>query len=160
MTRRTHGTFCFVAPDWDGRAEDAHEAVIEAHPYGPSYLALAIEVARLCGDEARASAMEHARERAYQRDDIVLDAEDVRGLLQCLDGFEDLVRSRLLGPDGLIPTQHLPDLRARSRDLDLEEGRGELAAYAGLEAISCVSALRNTLLDAQARGLHIAMDSG
>ncbi len=87
-------------------------------------------------------------------------AEDIRDVLRALEGLAEMERIRLLGPDGLIPMKDVPALRARSRYLELDEGRGELAAHAGLEALACVPALRAILLEAQARGLHVSMDSG
>jgi hypothetical protein len=156
--QRDYGTFYLVPPGWDGQADDAHEHVVDTHRYGPSYIRLAIELARLSGDDPRAERIEKVLERAYERDDAVLDDRDIEGMLAAIDGLEGVAKAALLGADNLIPQDRVADLRSRSKFLDLDEHRGATVAYAGLEALTRISALRHFLEDARARGLHIYMD--
>jgi len=156
--QRDYGTFYLVPSGWDGQADDAHEHVVDRHRYGPSWIRLAIELARLSGDEPRAARIEEVLERAYERDDAVLDDRDIDDLLAAIDGLEKLVRASLLGADGLIPQERIADLRTRSKLMDLDEQHGGAVAYAGLDAMSRVSALRDYLEDARVRRLHIYID--
>ena len=156
--RRQYGSLHLVPVGWDGSADDAGSHVVETYRYGPSDIKLAIELARLCGDEARARQIKEAMDRGLERDETVLDERDIRDLLTAIDGLEGLVRSRLLGSDGLIPLERVADLRACSSYMDLDELRGDTAVDAGMEAISRVGGLRDFLVSAQSRGMHVALD--
>lgn len=156
--RREYGSFHLVPPGWDGSADDAHTQVVETYRYGPSYIELAVELAKLAGDDARSQRLQQAMDRGFERDHPVLDEHDIRDLLEGIEGLEELVRARLLGSDGLLPPERIEDLRSRSKYMDLDEDRGSTVAYAGLDAMSRVSALRDFLLDARARGMNLAMD--
>jgi hypothetical protein len=158
VSRRYWGTIYLIRPDWHGDPEDVADSVVESHRDGPSHIHVAIELWRLAGDEDRARKVEDLLERVNERDNPVLGTAEIEELLQLLAGLETALDRSVVGPDWRVPAERLPELRGRSKLLDLDESRGSLASAGVVEGMSRVDALRNILTDAYDRGLHVSLD--
>jgi hypothetical protein len=89
---------------------------------------------------------------------VILETQGIEQLLALLDGLDDAVRTAVLGPDDLVPVDRLPEVRARTRLVDVDEDRGTTATYAVVEALAEVCRLREALEETLAHGLHLLID--
>lgn len=158
MTRRYWGTYYLVRPDWQGAPEHSDESVVEAYRNGPSHLQVAIELWRLAHDENRAHAIEAILEDAFGADRPILSESQILQLLDNLEGLDSALEKSVVGPDWRVPEERLPELRTRTKLVDLDADRGATATAGVAEAMSRVSGLREFLRSALAQKLNVALD--
>jgi hypothetical protein len=154
MRNRLFGTLHLVQPGSQGEPE----SVVASFDDGPGYVSIAIELWRLAGNEARASEIATLLDQANDRDYAVLTADEAVQLLHLLDGLEAGLKASVVDQNWNVPASRLPELRQRTKMLNLDEDRGELAQAGVLEGMSSVIALRNILSEAVERGLEVALD--
>ncbi|MCG8422161.1 MAG: hypothetical protein MJE77_29920 [Proteobacteria bacterium] len=148
------GTIYLMRPDWDGSDEDIDRAVVEAYEPVKSALDVAMDLWRLAGDHERAAAIEALLEQVYDRDNVTMTKAETEELLRLLDGFEDALFGNVVDKEHwIILPELLPELRACTTYLDLDENNGEL----GLE-ISGVLWLQKILREALDRKLLVSLD--
>ena len=132
--------------------------MVASYDDGPGYISTAVELWQLAGNEARASEIVTLLDRANERDYAALTSSEAAQLLHLLDDLEIGLKASVVDQDWNVPTARLPELRQRTKMLDLDEERGELARAGVLEGMSSVIALRNILSEAVDRGLDVALD--
>ncbi|MEO8841911.1 MAG: hypothetical protein ABI704_10100 [Kofleriaceae bacterium] len=157
MSRRYWGTLYFVKPGLSNDSENASESVVDTYRNGPSDLAVAMELWALSGHRDRADRIRALLDTANERENPILAGDEVRSLIESLEGIESAARS-LGGDDGVLRPEQLSPLLERSKLLDLDNTPGHAPEYAVIEALSRVQALRNALADAHARNLDVALD--
>jgi hypothetical protein len=158
MTRRYWGTYYLVRPDWEGDPEHSDQSVVEAYRNGPSHMQVAIELWRLVHDERRASDIEAVLEAAFDAERPILGESQISQLLANLEGLDSALEKSVVGPDWRVPEERLPELRARTKLVDLDPDRGATATAGVAEAMSRVSGLREFLRSALTQKLNVALD--
>ena len=157
MSRFDWGTYHLVPPGWTSDGDAAGHDVKGSHRYGPSQADAAMELSQIIGDHARAHGIAELLERAAEREDPILDSVEINAFRSLLEGLEAHVRASLLDDGGRIRPEVLPDLRQRSRFMDLDIARGDDARYACLEVLSRIQALDEMLAFADANNLHVLL---
>jgi hypothetical protein len=160
MTRRRWGTYHLVRPNWPGEIDDEGR-VVGIFRYGPSSLELASELWRLAGHNERADRIKQVTEPAYAREDQALHRAEIEDLLRLLDmdALEDALKQMGLVDANLqISPEYLPELRQRTKLIDIDENRGDLAVYGLSESVPWVYGLFAFLKRALDEGLHVALD--
>jgi hypothetical protein len=147
-----------IRPDWRGDPDDAHEAVVDSLPNGPTYIDVAIELWRLAGNEERAAKVYALTTRAFGRGNKALHTEEIREFHDLLLGLGDALRQTVVDSESMIAPERLPEMRRRTTLVDLGEHRGDLAVYGISEAIGQVCELECFLKKALDRGLYVALD--
>lgn len=139
---------------------DANERLDVLETYENMYgqFALISELWRLVGNDERASAIEHVVTRSYEHDTPVLETPDIMELTRLIEGLDSAIVGPLTDEQRLIPKERVRELRERSKFLDLDESRGELATFAVSEAMVGVENLQSILNDALSLGAHIVFD--
>jgi len=146
-------TISLVPPGWDGSGPK-----IEIHQFLKRFFWVAEELWKLTGDDARAAAIGEVLDAAYEREPVLLTTEDVDRMLQLLEGLPEAFVGTIVDEEWRLRPEQLPELRARTKTLDLDERRGDLALAAVGEALSNVGALENVLRKAQKRHLWVSFD--
>lgn len=136
------------------QADDEIDIVDEFPKYYPIF-AGAAELWMLAGYPDRAKQVDAIVTSTYERSPYRMVPEDMKRMLSALEGMETAAMGALTGPDLLIPSHRIEELRQRSDYLELEESRGEAARHALDEALHDVDRLRHLLRRAIAEGLEI-----
>ncbi|MCG8416530.1 MAG: hypothetical protein MJE77_01145 [Proteobacteria bacterium] len=152
------GSIYLVRPDWDGDYENMDQAVVEEYEWARHHLRVAPELWRLAGQDQRAADIKAIIRCVYERDRCWMTSDEIERLLQLLDGLEEALVGTVVDEHWMLRPEQLPKLRARTKHLDLDDKRGELALDAVAEGISDVRSLRAILRDARDRGLLLSLD--
>ncbi|MCG8423131.1 MAG: hypothetical protein MJE77_34950 [Proteobacteria bacterium] len=155
---RAWGSLYLVRPDWDGPEEDRDEAEVEEFEYARRFLRVAPELWRLAGDHERAATIEALIDQVYKRERRWMTASEIEELLQMLNGIEDALVGTVVDEHWMLRPEQVPELRARTNFLHLEESRGELAVSGVASGISDVYSLCAILRKARDRGLLVSLD--
>lgn len=155
---KPRGTIYLIRPDWIGEDEDLEQAVVESYEPVRSYLQVAPELWGLAGDDERAAAIKALLGRVYERDDVVMVTAEIEALLGLLQGLQEALVGTVVDERWMVRPEQLPALRVRTKTLDLDESRGELAVHAVGEALYGVLWLQKILGEARDKGLWIALD--
>jgi hypothetical protein len=93
-----------------------------------------MELARLAGEDERAKRIDDVWNRAYGRKPRELNFADIRELLSLIDGLELRLVGTVVDKDWRITADQLPEIRKRTKllDLDARRGRAALAIEEGL----------------------------
>jgi hypothetical protein len=158
MRSSYYGSLYLVTPVREDDSGERHNSVVEVYQSARSHIDVAIELWRLCGREDRARETELLLERAYEDEHPLLDTGKVAQLLSHLEGLDSELKRTLVDAEWRVSPELLPELRKRSRMLDLGEERGELARSAVWEGMSRVVALQSILNEAQRRDLFVALE--
>ena len=150
MRRAFHLVRPPVVADLDPEVIDTYELY--------DHFALASELWRLTGHPERAQAIDDAVMRAYDYDVPLLTTGDIRELRELLAGLSDAVVGTITDDERIIPTDQLPELRARAQRLDVAESRGHDAVFAVQEALIDIDNLDGALRTALEQGAHIIFD--
>src|ERR1700712_1600536 len=100
MSQRYWGTLYFLKPATAEASENASDSVVETYRNGPSDLAVAMELWDLSGHRDRAQLIRALLDLANERDSPVLAGDEVRSLIDSLEGIETAART-LGGDDGV-----------------------------------------------------------
>jgi hypothetical protein len=159
MTRKYYwGTVYLVRPGWKRDAEH-DEDVVDAFDHKVSSFDQAVELWRLAGDDARAAKIEAILEQSYTNHNDALNDAQIDELIALLDGLYKALQGSVLDEHGNTPADRLPELRQRLKTINLGEESGHvLTAEIGCVAAGNVYGLRNILLEARERGLHVALE--
>jgi hypothetical protein len=157
MRLRLWGAIHLVRPAWSGPYDEVDEAVVESYEKVQGFFDVAAELWDLAGDHERAGEIRKLVDEAYEREPSFMDDSQVDELLQLLEGIEDALVGTVVDDRWQVRVEQLPELRRRTRHLDLDESRGELAAAGVGEGIGHAVSLRNILLRARALGLWICL---
>lgn len=149
------GTLYLVRPDWPGNSPDG---VVEQFEHGRSHFDVAAELARLAGEDERARRIEEVALRAYGREPHKLNREDIQELLVLLDHLEDKLIGKVVDKDWKIRPDQLPELRKRTKTLELEERRGNDALAGVAEGMIRIGSARYILNRAKDQHLEIGME--
>jgi hypothetical protein len=122
------------------------------------HFTLAAELWRLAGHPERAQAIEGVVTRAYRYDVPLLTTPDIVKLLELLGGLSDAVVGTITDGEHKIPVDRLPELRMRTKLLDVTESRGSDAVFAVQEALVDVENLEGALRSALQHEAHVVFD--
>lgn len=146
-------TLYLVRPDFP-----TSDDIIDQFDGASRLIEVAMDIARLAGDDETARQIDRVWLRPYTRDPRVLRSEDIDELLQLIDGLETRLVGTVVDEQWRVKPEQLPDLRARTRTLALDERRGGAELHAVGEGMSDVIALRAILQQAKQLGLYIAVN--
>lgn len=146
------GTIYLVKAGWDG---DHARGVVDRELDQISNFGKARELWELAGNPRRSAIIREILERAYGRDPVVMDETDITDMIEALDGFEHAMIGTVVDDAWNVVPSRRSELRARVRTVDMEDGGGRVPTRAVAIAIANVVALRNLLVEARARGLHV-----
>lgn len=131
--------------------------VVHQFDEGSRHIEVAIELARLAGEEDRARKIDDVWARPYGRNPRELNSEDIKELLELIDGLELRLVGTVVDKDWRITADQVPDIRRRTKLLDLRESRGQAALSAVGEGMYSIVLLRNILTQALEEGLHVGV---
>jgi hypothetical protein len=158
MTKRFDwGTLYLVKPGWK-RDDENDDDVVDAYDKTVSCFDQAIELWRLAGNDERASQIQAVLDRVYAHPDAVIDTAQLDDMIRLLSGLDEALLGTVLDEHLNVPASRLPELRQHIRTIDLGEGGGRIPTAAIGSAMGNVEGLRNILLEARERGLHVALD--
>jgi hypothetical protein len=159
VTKRYWGSYYVFPADYDGSREESHQQVLETYHYGPSHLAVALELWTIAGQPERAREIRTFVDGVLARASCAMAASEMATLIALLDPDElSSTLARTVLEDGLVPTRRLEELRRVTTLLAIDETRGELAGYGVAEAEARVYGLVEFLESARVRGLVVALD--
>jgi hypothetical protein len=134
------------------------DSVIDEFDGASRLIEVAMDLARIAGDDERALKIDGVWLRPYMREPRVLRSEDIDELLQLIDGLETRLIGTVVDEKWRVRPEQLPELRARTKVLALDDSRGGAELHAVGEGMSDVIALRNILQEAKDQGLYIAVN--
>ncbi len=157
MTQIRRAPLHLVEPD-PAATRYAGRTVLDTFEHSYGYIEVATELWRLSGDQDRAKDIEAVMQRVFDREVPTLVEADIAQLLANIGGLDAALRGALTDADQLLTPERIEQLRGRSRTLDLDVSRGELARHAVEEAMVGVHVLERALREALDRGAHIVFD--
>jgi hypothetical protein len=117
-----------VPAGWDPDADDADDPIEATCDFMRSHLAVAEELWTLVAPE-RAQHLDALVLHAYSRKPPVLNPDEVSELGRALDGLEASLRDAgWIDANGDVPADRIPEVRRRTKTLELGENRVASAA--------------------------------
>jgi hypothetical protein len=151
------GTGYLVDDGWDPSDESGDHVVDRIEG-----IRSAVEVARelwdLAGDKARGDRINDVMTRAFERDPFVLEAGDIDELLALTDGLVERLVGPVVDEHWNVRPDQLPELRRRTRMLELDDGPPNVPEAGVAAGMSRVVGLRNVLTTARDEKLRILFD--
>jgi len=152
-------TVYLVDPTWEGDREDRDQSVVEEYPDTRDKFDVVEELWRLAGDDERANQIDAILNVVCERPDPVLNTDEITRILALTDGLEEALRAaRVVDEHDRVPAEKLPELRARTRWVNLSDSGGRDPKYGVMVAVGGVWRLRYVLKEALDKGLHVALD--
>lgn len=145
-------TIYLVRPDVEERLD-----VVHSYSEASEWVDIASELATLAGDGARGKRIQDLWLNLYRRKPSVLRPAEIDQMLDLLDGLEMTLVGRIVDEKWRVRTEQLPELRARTITLDLDERRGGAELSAVGEGMSRIIALRGLFQYAKQNGLLVAV---
>jgi hypothetical protein len=132
--------------------------VLDEYDIAYGFFEVAQELWRLAGRADRAEAIEDVLLSSVRYKARRLDKDHIVALREALEGLEDALKATVIDEHEMLSMEKVSELRGRTKNLDLDESRGELARYAVSEALFYVDHLRRIAAEALAADAQILFD--
>lgn len=137
---------------------DIRWGVVHSYSEASEWVDIASELAALAGQETRGQRIQQIWLGLYDgRKPRVLRQDETDHMLDLLDGLEMTLVGRVVDANWRVRPDQLPELRARTTTLDLDESRRGAELHAVAEGMSRIVALRKVFQLAKERGLLVAV---
>jgi hypothetical protein len=146
VSRYLWGAIYLVPQGWDPDAEDADERIAYSFEYGRSHIEMGAELWKLV-DPARARQIDDIVLSAYGRRPRILNQDDIAALLRLLDGLEQRLAGTYIDEHWNTPLERIPELRERTKMLEISEKFPETAVGAGIYRVTLAREILETARD-------------